>query len=83
MAIAATATDRHTTVASEFVSATVAGPCAATTYERTVTNRHDISHSLRMCAHARGKDLRAMGTVATVRDGSRPNTGSIRYFPRR
>lgn len=72
--IDATATDRHTTVASKSASATVTDPYATTTYELTVAHRHDIPHSLRMCAHARGKDLRAMGTVATVRDGSRPES---------
>ncbi len=68
---AATVTYRRTTVARQFASATVTDLYATTTYELTVAHRHDIPHSLRMCARARGKDLRAMGTVATVRDGSR------------
>ena len=69
--IKATATDRHTTVARKSASATVTNPYATTTYELTVTNRHVISYPLRVCAHARGKDLRAMGTVATAPDGKR------------
>lgn len=73
--IEATATDRHTTVARKSASATVTDLYGTTTYELTVTNRHDVPHYLtRVRTRARGKNLRAMGNVATVRDGSRPES---------
>ena len=66
-----TATHRHATVTKKFDFAAVSEPYTATIYDGAVTNRHVISYPLRVCAHARGKDLRAMRTVATAPDGKR------------
>ena len=65
-----TATNRRATVTKQFDFAAVSEPYTATIYDGAVTNRHVISYPLRVCAHARGKDLRAMGSVATAPDGS-------------
>ena len=66
-----TATHRRATVTKRFNFAAVSEPYPATNCGGAVTNRHVISYPLRVCAHARGKDLRAMGTVATAPDGRR------------
>lgn len=69
-----TATHRRATVTEKLDFAAVSEPQPATICGVAVTNRHVISYPLRVCAHARGKDLRAMRTVATAPDGSRSET---------
>ena len=61
---------RCDTVAMKCRTATVARPCATSTYAPTVAHRCTLPHPrARTGARARGNILRAMGTVATVCDG--------------
>ena len=49
-------------------SATVAGPCAATTYERTVTNRHG---HLPLLTYVRTRARKGSARNGNCRDGAR------------
>ena len=66
---------RRSTVAMNDHTATVASPYGRRSYVLTVADRRDVPRSRAYAGapartHARGKYLGAMGTVATVRDGS-------------
>ncbi|MDP6719091.1 MAG: hypothetical protein QGF59_10605 [Pirellulaceae bacterium] len=71
-----TATNRRATVTKQYDFAAVSEPYTATIYDGAVTNRHVISYPLRVCAHARGKDLRAMGS--DHRERSPPDRSDLR-----
>lgn len=82
--VGSTVTHRRTTVAMPLECATVPGPCAPKTYERTVAYRHDVpSYDTRAGAHTReelGEQWEPSRRCATVDVGIRLGH---RYFPGR